>query len=95
MNGSNQILLHELSDSGTMQVTARHPLMADMQHVSQQVAPEARPPRRDNLHCANIATFVPQQTQGEALKCFLIPKPQPHTGKSINIGMMSKQHCEV
>lgn len=45
--------------SGTMQVTARHPLMADMQHVSQQVAPEARPPRNDNLHCANIATFVP------------------------------------
>lgn len=42
-----------------MQVSARHPLMADMQHVSQQVAPEARPPRNDNLHCANIATFVP------------------------------------
>lgn len=55
----DQILLHELHDSGTMQVTGRHPLMVDMQHVSQQVAPEARPPRSDNLHYANIATFVP------------------------------------
>ena len=62
MNGCtilNQISLHELYDSGTMQVTAKHPLMADMQHVSQHVAPEARPPRSDNLHCANIATFLP------------------------------------
>lgn len=55
----HQILLHELYDSGTMQVKARHPLMEDMQHVSQQVAPEARPPRSDNLHYANIATFLP------------------------------------
>lgn len=35
----DKILLHELYDSGTKQVTVRRSLMADMPHVSQQVAP--------------------------------------------------------